>query len=164
MLQSAGDQLGIVPMRTVARTTRRKPSAVACAAALGMFLLSACAAAVPSSPVRVAHHHGTHVSPDAAGQVLPTAGMEQIAGTLGCPSIDMQVDATELRQAVCRTSRGRYTLVTFTTDAGKRMWLDAAQAYGGTYLVGDRWVVIATPALLEALREQLGGRIESMRH
>ncbi|MGW3352803.1 hypothetical protein ACWDA3_56745 [Nonomuraea rubra] len=90
--------------------------------------------------------------------------MEQLAAATGCARPAMQVDAAELRQAVCQTSRGRYTLLTFTTDKGKRAWLDSAQMYGGTYLVGDRWVVVAEPALLERLREQLGGMVEAARH
>ncbi|MFG1697128.1 hypothetical protein [Nonomuraea sp. NPDC049309] len=90
--------------------------------------------------------------------------MDEIGAGLGCPRPALQTDAAELRQAVCQTSRGRYTVLTFATDRGKRDWLDAAQMYGGTYLVGQRWVVVSTPALLDGLRQRLGGQIESPRH
>ncbi|MGW4796506.1 hypothetical protein ACWEPC_29205 [Nonomuraea sp. NPDC004297] len=149
------------------RTLPVRPLGPLCAAVLGAVLLSACAA--PPAPAQpAAHHHGAGASSPqarpAGGQALPWASMEQIAATAGCASPSMQVDAAELRQAACQTSRGRYTLVTFTTDGGKRVWLDNAQMYGGTYLVGDRWVVVAEPALLEGLRERLGGMIEAVHH
>lgn len=122
-------------------------------AVLGMVLFTGCAAAQP-----------TVAQPGVSATRLPRASMEQIAATLGCARPSMQVDAAELRQAVCQVPQGRYTMVTFTTDDGKRAWLKSAQAYGGAYLVGDRWTVIAEPALLEGLRGRLGGEVETAAH
>jgi hypothetical protein len=103
---------------------------------------------------------GTQPQPSPAAE-LPRVSMKKLKATAGCPKARLQIDADELKQAACQTERGRYTIVTFTTDEGKRAWLDHAQPYGGTYLVGDRWTVVSTPELLEGLREQVGGRIET---
>ncbi|WP_431930123.1 hypothetical protein [Nonomuraea jabiensis] len=143
-------------MKIIMHVTRR----LLLCAVLGTFLLVACTEE-PLAHAPMAHHHAL---PAPSGQALPAASIEHIAATLGCPHPSMQVDAAELRQAVCETPRGRYILLTFTTDTGKRTWLDEAQTYGGVYLVGDRRVVIATQPLLEGLRERLGGQIESMHH
>ncbi|MBB6553234.1 hypothetical protein [Nonomuraea rubra] len=86
--------------------------------------------------------------------------MDQIAAALGCPRLAVQVDAAELRQAAGDTAGGRATLLPFATEEGERAWLDEAQTYGGTSLVGDRWVVVSAGTLLESLQRRLGGRIE----
>ncbi|GGT00196.1 hypothetical protein ACFFV7_31660 [Nonomuraea spiralis] len=109
-----------------------------------------------------AAHHG---APAGAPPVPATRALslEEIATTIGCPPA-IQVDAAELRQAACTASTGRYVIVTFVTDKGTRDWLDYAQMYGGTYLVGVRWTVVSSPDLLQRLRGSLGGRIEAPRH
>ncbi|WP_018657224.1 hypothetical protein [Actinomadura flavalba] len=93
----------------------------------------------------------------------PAAGapatIEQLAARTGC-SLNGSRGAEELRQGSCSTSRGRYTLVGFTTDQGQAAWLREAKPWGGTYLVGTRWVAVGTPAVLEGLRADLGGRID----
>ncbi|GGS62174.1 hypothetical protein ACFFV7_00035 [Nonomuraea spiralis] len=136
-------------------------------AALGLALLAGCATA--TVPVQqAAHHHGA--APPAAAQAPAAApasraaSMEQLTALLGCPPRKLQVDAAELRQAACDSPQGRLTIVTFATDSGKRTWLDAAQAYGGSYLVGERWVVVAAAGPLERLRARLGGELEIPQH
>ncbi|MEV0308053.1 hypothetical protein [Nonomuraea fuscirosea] len=54
--------------------------------------------------------------------------------------------------------------MTFATAAGEDAWLGEARPYGGTYLAGDRWAVVAEPALLDELRDRLGGEIENHPH
>ncbi|GII33452.1 hypothetical protein Pmi06nite_68940 [Planotetraspora mira] len=90
--------------------------------------------------------------------------VEQLAAKSGCGSPNVQIDADELRQAICQTPRGRYIITSFATEKGKRDWLDDAQSYGGAYLVGNRWVVIASPDLLSSLHGQLGGQMEMPGH
>lgn len=51
-------------------------------------------------------------------------------------------------------------LLTFDTATGQRDWL-VSQMYGGVYLVGNRWVLSASPrSAMEAARAKLGGMIE----
>ncbi|MEV4835336.1 hypothetical protein AB0K05_12485 [Nonomuraea sp. NPDC049486] len=138
-----------------------KPLGAACAVVLGT-LLTACSAPAAGEPA--AAHHAHAAPPAAAAKPATAASIDQIGAALGCPSPDVQIDADELRQAVCRTSAAHSVLVTFTTGKGQRDWLDAAQPYGGTYLVGERWVVVSDPAVLEGLRTKLGGAIESTQH
>ncbi|MFB9252007.1 hypothetical protein ACFFWE_27535 [Sphaerisporangium melleum] len=91
--------------------------------------------------------------------------LEEIAARTGCTAPQMQVDADELRQGVCKTGRGQYSVTTFATEAGKRDWLDDALPYGGAYLVGARWIVLGnTPQMLEPFRETLGGTITTGGH
>ncbi|MFB8755466.1 hypothetical protein [Streptomyces nigra] len=110
-------------------------------------------AAAPGGPPKV--------SAAEAGVVAP-AKVEVIAGLTGCEA-RIRTEADELREGVCRTKRGDYLVTTFPEERLKRDWLDAAAVYGGTYLVGTRWVVSAEPAVLERLRPRLGGSIEHLR-
>ncbi|KPI05305.1 hypothetical protein OK074_0443 [Actinobacteria bacterium OK074] len=88
------------------------------------------------------------------------AEVEELAGSVGCTAkIVMEVD--DYRQGTCETDQAEYVFLTFTTEVGKRGWLEVAQMYGGVYLVGKRWVLSANPArYMTAARAELGGTIE----
>ncbi|MET8866065.1 hypothetical protein ABZW11_24275 [Nonomuraea sp. NPDC004580] len=160
---------------SLARNRRRVTGLLAVSA--GAAVLGACLvscgnsqpqAAIGAAPAAAQHqsHHQGHVAgggvtQPAATVKLPRASMKKLKTSAGCPKARLQIDADELKQAACQTKQGRYTIVTFTTDKGKRDWLDYAQPYGGTYLVGDRWTVVSEPALLEGLRKKVGGQIET---
>ncbi|MET8141201.1 hypothetical protein ABZU32_12900 [Sphaerisporangium sp. NPDC005288] len=99
----------------------------------------------------------------AAAGAPPT--VEQIAARTGCVSPQLQVDAQELRQGMCKTARGQYSVTTFATEKGKQEWLDDALSYGGAYLVGTRWIVLGnTPEMLEPFRVTLGGTVRTGGH
>jgi len=88
-----------------------------------------------------------------------TGSLEDLAADVNCePSI--QTDADEIRQGVCGNTDGRFVLVTFATDRGRREWLEAAKDYGGSYLVGAKWVAVGERRVVTALRGRLGGTIE----
>ncbi|NEB76658.1 hypothetical protein G3I40_15720 [Streptomyces sp. SID14478] len=88
-----------------------------------------------------------------------TGSLEQLARRAGCRP-DIQTDADELRQANCGKGKGRYVLATFATDRGQAEWLDAADDYGGTYLVGRKWIVSGGDGVVTQLRGRLGGTVE----
>ncbi|MFJ2743864.1 hypothetical protein ACIO3O_29920 [Streptomyces sp. NPDC087440] len=89
-----------------------------------------------------------------------TGTLEEIAARAGCvPDVDL--DAAEIRQANCGTGTSRYVLATFATDRGRAEWLDQADDYGGTYLVARRWIAVADPPTLTALRTHLGGTLHT---
>ncbi|MFI0445232.1 hypothetical protein [Actinomadura sp. 6N118] len=92
------------------------------------------------------------------GPEAKAATIEQIASQTGC-TLSGRRNASELRQGACQTGTGRYTVVGFTTDQGQNSWLEEAKPWGGTYLVGKRWVIVSTAPTLETLRQQLGGNI-----
>jgi hypothetical protein len=94
-----------------------------------------------------------------ATPVTATGSLEQLASRTGCAP-DLQTDAEQIRQALCRTAGGRFVLATFTTDEDQRTWLDEAEAYGGHYLVGAGWVAVGEEDVLTAVRGQLGGTPE----
>ncbi|WP_345035747.1 hypothetical protein [Streptomyces sannanensis] len=120
---------------------RKQAAAAASALVLTLALAAACG------------DHGGH--PRTA-----TGTLEQLAAKAGCEP-DIQTDATELRQADCATDGGRYVLMTFATDRGRREWLNGAKDYGGAYLVGGTWVAVGDRTVVTALRGRLGGTVET---
>ncbi|MFP3990892.1 hypothetical protein U9R90_26170 [Streptomyces sp. E11-3] len=89
--------------------------------------------------------------------------LEELAAKVDCdPSASRE--AAELRQANCETDDGRFVLATFSTDRGQREWLNEANDYGGTYLVGRKWVAVGDKKVVTALRGQLGGTVEESSH
>ncbi|MBT2366428.1 hypothetical protein J7E88_14210 [Streptomyces sp. ISL-10] len=101
------------------------------------------------------------VGPDgeAKASQAATGSLEEIARRAACEP-NIQTDAEELRQANCKTADGRYVLATFATDRGQREWINAANDYGGTYLVGRKWVAVGDEKVVTALRDRLGGTVE----
>ncbi len=93
--------------------------------------------------------------------VPPTAtgSLEHLAAEVKCEP-NMQTDADEIRQAICRTGKGRFILATFATDRGQREWINDAKDYGGHYLVGRKWVAVGDDGVVRALRGTLGGDLE----
>ncbi|MBW5486561.1 hypothetical protein GPJ59_33105, partial [Streptomyces bambusae] len=106
---------------------------------------------------------GPASAPDApaADPAARPAPLQDIAAAIGCtPSVS--VEAEEVRQGGCETPGGTFRIMTFAAERGRQDWLAEARAYGGTYLVGDRWIVTARPeTALAPLRDRLGGSLES---
>ncbi|CAM5384040.1 hypothetical protein [Streptomyces aurantiogriseus] len=97
---------------------------------------------------------GTQAVPETA-----TGSLEQLAAEVDCKP-NMQTDADEIRQAICKNTDGKFILVTFATDRGQREWINGAKDYGGHYLVGRKWVAVGETSTVTALRSTLGGDIE----
>ncbi|MGC4996226.1 MULTISPECIES: hypothetical protein [unclassified Streptomyces] len=98
---------------------------------------------------------------DGAEKVPATAtgSLESLAAEVRCRP-DMQTDADEIRQALCKNADGKFVLATFATDRGQREWINDAKDYGGHYLVGRKWVAVGDDGVVDALRETLGGDVE----
>ncbi|MFE9447844.1 hypothetical protein [Streptomyces sp. NPDC006739] len=98
---------------------------------------------------------------DAAAKVPVTAtgSLESLAAQVKCKP-NMQTDADEIRQALCKNADGRFVLATFATDRGQREWINDAEDYGGYYLVGRKWVAVGDDGVVKALRGTLGGDVE----
>ncbi|MFI6441219.1 hypothetical protein [Streptomyces sp. NPDC050759] len=96
----------------------------------------------------------------AAGIVAP-ARIEVIAGLAGCKA-EIRIEADELREGLCHSGQADYRITTFPAEKYKEAWLDAASVYGGTYLVGPRWVVSAKAEHLKQARNKLGGTIRQL--
>ncbi|MFF3610898.1 hypothetical protein [Streptomyces sp. NPDC002580] len=98
----------------------------------------------------------------AAKETVPataTGSLEDLAAEVKCKP-DIQTDADEIRQGVCKISSGKFILATFATDRGQREWLDGAKDYGGSYLVGAKWVAVGDQKMVTSLRGRLGGNLE----
>ncbi len=89
-----------------------------------------------------------------------TGTLEQIAAKAECKP-NIQTNAKELRQANCTTGDGKYVLATFATDRGQREWINEAKDYGGSYLVGRKWVAVGDEKVVTTLRGRLGGSVEA---
>ncbi|GAA3446001.1 hypothetical protein [Planomonospora venezuelensis] len=88
--------------------------------------------------------------------------VEELAAKVGCePKI--QIEAAELRQGHCRTSAGEFFLTTFATQQGKDEWMDAAPEYN-PHLVGNLWTALSSRAVLERVRQKLGGDLHLKDH
>ena len=98
---------------------------------------------------------------DAAAKVptAATGSLESLAAKVKCKP-DMQIDSDEVRQAICKTSDGKYVFATFATDRGQREWINDAKDYGGFYLVGRKWVAVGEDKVVKALQHTLGGEEE----
>ena len=122
---------------------------------LALALLTACSGgAAADKPVLSAAGAGAAVN---AG---PPATLKQLASKTGCKKPELQTDAAELRQGVCKTDKGQYTVTTFATDKGKSDWLEEAKRWGGNYLVGTRWVIAGNdPGVLQTFSQKVGGNI-----
>ncbi|MFG2191270.1 hypothetical protein [Streptomyces sp. NPDC048639] len=89
-----------------------------------------------------------------------TGTVEQLAKKAECKP-DIQVDAADLRQGMCDAGNKRkYVLATFKSNTGQQDWLSSAQAYGGSYLVGPKWVAAGDADVIGDLRGKLGGNVE----
>ncbi|WP_405873516.1 MULTISPECIES: hypothetical protein [unclassified Streptomyces] len=98
---------------------------------------------------------------DAAAKIPATAtgSLESLAAKVKCKP-DMQIDSDEVRQAICKTSAGKFVFATFATDRGQREWINDAKDYGGFYLVGRKWVAVGEDGLVKKLQTTLGGNEE----
>ncbi|MEV5451815.1 hypothetical protein ACGFWG_37785 [Streptomyces sp. NPDC048405] len=96
-----------------------------------------------------------------AAAAMAPAKVEVIANLTGCEP-NIRVEATELREGICHTEQGEYLITTFPEEKYKRTWLETARVYGGTYLVGSRWVVSAEPKTLAALHKRIGGDVQRL--
>ncbi|WP_217211734.1 hypothetical protein [Streptomyces sp. AC550_RSS872] len=120
-----------------------RPMLVAAAAA-AVFALAGC---------------GSGGDGEAAVPKTATGSLEHLAAEAKCEP-NMQTDADEIRQAICKTGKEKYILVTFATDRGQREWINSAKDYGGYYLVGRKWVAVGHEDVVTSLRGELGGDIE----
>ncbi len=96
---------------------------------------------------------------EAAVPRTATGSLEHLAAEVKCKP-NMQTDADEIRQALCKTGKEKYILATFATDRGQREWINTAKDYGGYYLVGRKWVAVGHEDVVTSLRDELGGDIE----
>ncbi|MDX2678625.1 MULTISPECIES: hypothetical protein [Streptomyces] len=119
---------------------------LAAAAAAAALLLTGCAT-------------GGSGKAEASIPKVATGSLEQLAADVKCAP-DMQTDADEIRQAICKNADGKFVLATFATDRGLREWINTAKDYGGHYLVGRKWVAVGEDDTVAALRTTLGGDIE----
>jgi len=129
------------------RLTREKLAAGAAGAAAALLMVTGCGGS------------GDKAAEEDKVPATATGSLEDLAAEVKCKP-DIQTDADEIRQGVCKISDGKFILATFATDRGQREWLNGAKDYGGSYLVGAKWVAVGDQKMVTTLRGQLGGTVE----
>jgi hypothetical protein len=127
-------------------------------------LLAGCSGGGAASTASDAHagHTMTSSQPSTSSKPAQVMTVQQLAATLGCQATVSK--AADYRQARCTAAGTDFVLLDFDTAEGQRAWLDLAVAYGGVYLVGNRWALSGkSKEYLETLRNTLGGTIEENR-
>lgn len=140
----------VLPTR--GRTHLGTPGARGALGALGLLLALPLAAGCS----------GSSTNASTAGQSKPgiEGGLETVASTAGCAKPQLQdTKGSGFRHGVCRVGSDRFTVMSFTDQEQEKTWLHEAKQWGGTYLVGPKWVVVATMPTLQSLQEKLGGDI-----
>ncbi|MES9605537.1 hypothetical protein [Actinomadura sp. NPDC000929] len=122
---------------------------------LGLLKTLPLCAALLAMPVAAGCSAGSDAS---GGKAAEPASLAELAQRTDC-SLTGKRKVKDLEQGNCKTARGRYVLLSFTSDNGMKAWLEEAKPWGGTYLVGARWVAVSQQQTLESLRGDLGGRI-----
>lgn len=130
-----------------------------------LFFVSACGATAEGKAALAAteqHAHAGHSGGSATSGAPRT--LEDLAAKTDCTKLEIQGRALDMRQGACKTSKGQFTITTFSTDKGAQEWLSEAQAYGGTYLIGVRWIIVGTPTAVASFQGDLGGKLETVGH
>jgi len=113
-------------------------------------------------------HGGGHgqSQPADADNDMPSEAMtvDQLAAAVGCQTSSPQ-KGSDFRQANCSGPGEKLVILDFDTAQGQRAWVDMSKAYGGVYLVGNRWTVSGNSReFMLALQARLGGAIEQDTH
>ncbi|WP_354638347.1 hypothetical protein [Kitasatospora camelliae] len=99
---------------------------------------------------------GGLVGSSQAAQRPVRSSVEDLARRIGCTA-EITTDAADLRQGLCDQDGEETWIATFPTRGAQDAWTTQAQAYGGSYLVGDGWVVVLTDTTMERIHGLLGG-------
>jgi hypothetical protein len=128
----------------------RLPGLVAIACA---FVVAGCGVPAQTAPV------ATTRSTPAPKPTKPYT-VEQLAATVGCTPT-FQGKTSDFRQAHCKVGKTDFLMLDFLTDDGAQAWYDTAIIYGGSYLVGERWILTSSSEdEMAKLQDELGGSIK----
>lgn len=123
------------------------------AAALCVLLVAGCGVPAQTAPV------ATTKSWPAPKPTRPYT-VEELAAAVGCTP-KFQGKAADFRQAACESKGEDFLLLDFVTAEGQEAWFEYAILYGGSYLVGERWILASSSEEeMVKLQDELGGSIE----
>ncbi|AXG77669.1 hypothetical protein [Streptomyces paludis] len=153
---------------TAARPHRARIAALLTALLLAPLAVG-CSADEAGTPPDARSKSGTSgaSAPSTTPPPTPTAApapanIEKIAALTGCEAT-IRIEADELREGVCVTTRGKWIVTTFPEEKFKDIWLDTASMYGGTYLVGPKWAIGGKVEILNELHPEVGGELRKLR-
>jgi hypothetical protein len=126
----------------------------------GRFTLAVIAAVAAVAAVSTAFLFGGDSGTVTVAKSSKPPTVEKLASALKC-KVDIQKKVEDYRLGACKADKTQYTFVTFKDNRAKRGWLDFSKDYGGTYLVGSRWIVVTdAPSKLGPIQAQHGGTVE----
>ena len=97
-----------------------------------------------------------------SGGAASVTSAADVADVIGC-STSSPYSTEELfvtDAAKCDVNGEEVTAYYFSTNDARDSYLEIAGQFGGQYLVGENFLVEATPAGLKALQEEVGGEIK----
>lgn len=95
-----------------------------------------------------------------SSEPAPQYTVEQLAAKLGCTAT-FRGPTKGFRQGNCTKDGESIVLLDFETAENQKLWLGDAIAFGGIYLVGDRWALSGvSKEYMESLSKTLGGTVE----
>ncbi|MFC9324940.1 hypothetical protein [Kitasatospora sp. NPDC057015] len=95
-----------------------------------------------------------------AAQRPDRESVEELSRRIGCTA-EITADAADLRQGLCTSGGEEIWIATFPTARAQDAWTTEAKAYGGSYLVGEGWVVVLSDTTQDLLHGLLGGVVVS---
>ncbi|WP_052390085.1 hypothetical protein [Streptomyces sp. NRRL B-24484] len=93
-----------------------------------------------------------------AAQRPAGTSVEDLARRIGCTA-EITADTADLRQGLCTSAGEEVWIATFPEPRAQQSWITEAEAYGGSYLVGEDWVVVLSDATADQLHGLLGGKV-----
>lgn len=124
---------------------------------LGRYVLPAGAAA--SAALLLGGCSGDSGTASVAKTAEPPT-VEKLGSAVKCKA-EIRKKVEDYRLGDCKAKKTLFTFVTFKDNRAKRGWLDFSKDYGGTYLVGSRWIVVTDKASsLGPIQAQYGGTVE----
>jgi len=142
---------------------RRRLAAIPVLVAL-VVLLGGCggtdAAPSENTPSKTAEKKPEQTATPTSSKPAPKYTVEQLAAKLGCTAT-FQGPTKGFRQGKCTKDGEPFELFDFENAENQRLWLDDAIAFGGIYLVGDRWVLSGvSKEYMQGLSKTFGGTVE----
>ncbi|MFD9593631.1 hypothetical protein ACFWA9_12865 [Kitasatospora sp. NPDC059973] len=102
--------------------------------------------------------HGGLTGTSQAARRPDPGSVEELARRIGCTA-EITTDAADLRQGMCVSDGEEIWIASFPTARAQDAWTSEAKDYGGSYLVGDGWVVVLSDTTADLLHGLLGGTV-----
>ncbi len=141
------------------RAARHQLAAVPVLVAVAV-LLSGCGATDAAPPEKTSEKKPAQTTTTTSTNAAPRYTVEQLAAKLGCTAT-FRAPTKGFRQGSCTKDGKPFVLLDFENSENQDLWLENAIAFGGIFLVGDRWALSGvSKEYMDTLSKTLGGTVE----